>query len=506
MKLKRLLAIIAPAILAASSAQASEVKVYLSQPGRNAALTAAIPDSTLPWPSTYTVPYVMETFNPPARSAGLIPAPYTGAWDVGTYVTGATQLTRISSPDIFGGAGTGTVPGPGNAGSQYLISGSEPGLTVTFTSPARYVGFWWSAGSAGNFVELLDQNDNVLVQLDTTDIIAFLSSAATFTALDGTIYNNSQYFGNPFTDPQGDPGGSYVYINIALDNSVAPTTVIKKIRLWQDAVNHPNSLFELDNLAMSKDFPEPPPGSWVETNLKITIIDPPVTADDTYTTAMNQPAGALDLLANDPYAPTGSTTTAGPASANGGTVAADPGNPGKWLYTPPTGFTGDDTFTYTVCLAPPDNALCSTSTVTVHVLAVAPPVTVNDTYSTNMDQPIGALDLLGNDTLVPAGSTTTAGPASAKGGTVAADPGNPGKWLYTPPVGFTGDDTFTYTVCLPPPNGALCSTATVTIHVLVPFKLPLGGATPVPTLAAWNLVLLALLAGGMAAGAVRRRG
>ncbi|MCW9036979.1 hypothetical protein, partial [Altibacter sp.] len=38
-----------------------------------------------------------------------------------------------------------------------------------------------------------------------------------------------------------------------------------------------------------------------------------------------------------------------------------------------------------------------------------------------------------------------------------------GSYSYVPSVGFTGDVTFDYSVCLPAPNAGTCDTSTVTI-------------------------------------------
>jgi hypothetical protein len=56
--------------------------------------------------------------------------------------------------DMFGGAGgTGKYASAGN-----LV------LTLSDQSDYKYLGFWWSAGSAGNEVELLDEDENVLAR------------------------------------------------------------------------------------------------------------------------------------------------------------------------------------------------------------------------------------------------------------------------------------------------------------------------------------------------------
>jgi len=91
-----------------------------------------------------------------------------------------------------------------------------------------------------------------------------------------------------------------------------------------------------------------------------------------------------------------------------------------------------------------------------------PPVANPDTIHAGLDTPalIPPVDLLGNDTdpdddvLV----VSAVDEATAQGGTLAA---RGSRWLYTPPAGFVGTDTFNYTVT----DGAESSSAAVSIEV-----------------------------------------
>jgi uncharacterized repeat protein (TIGR01451 family) len=175
---------------------------------------------------------------------------------------------------------------------------------------------------------------------------------------------------------------------------------------------------------------------------------------DSATTPFNTPV-SIDVVAND----TSSGTTIVPSSvtvttppANGTVVCNNP-TAGACVYTPNNGFTGTDTFNYSVCDA---NGRCGTTTVTVAV----GPNAVNDTNATAQNT-MAAGNVSSNDTY-PSGSTfTLATPPSH--GTVTLSPD--GSYTYTPASGYSGTDSFTYTVCSPAPNQTLCSTATVTITV-----------------------------------------
>ncbi len=115
---------------------------------------------------------------------------------------------------------------------------------------------------------------------------------------------------------------------------------------------------------------------------------------------------------------------------------------------------GPTTVTYQVCeVAAPGN--CATASVTV----VVSPAPQSDAFSVQAGQTL-ASTVAGNDNM-PAGSVWSVQGATPAGLLFNAD----GSFTYTPPVGTSGPVSFTYQVCLPAPNAALCSTATVTFNV-----------------------------------------
>ncbi len=112
-------------------------------------------------------------------------------------------------------------------------------------------------------------------------------------------------------------------------------------------------------------------------------------------------------------------------------------------------------------------------------LFAATPHAVNDTYDAAMDTPltVPAPGVLANDTGGGLMATVQTAAPTTQGGsvTLAAD----GSFTYTPAAGFSGDDTFNYTITNP--KGT--SSATVTIHVnarpMVTATTPANGATGV---------------------------
>jgi len=182
------------------------------------------------------------------------------------------------------------------------------------------------------------------------------------------------------------------------------------------------------------------------------------------------------LLGNDSAGPgesaqTLSITSVSATSAQGGTVAIVAG---QVVYTPPPGFSGTDTFTYSLTDDGTTNGqpdpLGDTATVEVQVNAVNDPPTAGpDNVTTAEDTPLSfaASDLLVNDgpgAPEEAGQTLSVvavSSTSAQGGTVALVAG---QITYTPPADFVGVDTFTYTLEDDgSPAGQTQGTVTVTV-------------------------------------------
>ncbi|WP_421808925.1 gliding motility-associated C-terminal domain-containing protein [Flagellimonas sp.] len=161
--------------------------------------------------------------------------------------------------------------------------------------------------------------------------------------------------------------------------------------------------------------------------------------------------------------PTGTLTTTDPAN---GTINIDdngtPNDPSddRVTYIPAPDFNGTDTFDYTICNTFGD---CSTATVTVDVLPI---VDTNDD-SVSTDQGVDVVILWkGNDNDIPNIGTITATDPS-NGSIQLNDNGttnNPSddNITYIPNPGYTGTDSFEYTVC---DDNGHCDTATITVIV-----------------------------------------
>ena len=182
--------------------------------------------------------------------------------------------------------------------------------------------------------------------------------------------------------------------------------------------------------------------------------------DDEYTVMENSGPTLLtpDVTANDSGINPGIPFFA-VSSANNGTVtsAGTPSLAHDFSYTPNSGFSGDDTFTYSFLGT---DSVFHTATVTVHVTPLPTPKAVDDEYTVVEGSGANHLDpmVTANDVGVTQ-SLYQHSPASH--GTVTAAMFS-FDYTYTPEPGFSGDDSFTYTFL---GTDGQFHEGTVTIHV-----------------------------------------
>jgi uncharacterized repeat protein (TIGR02543 family) len=238
----------------AAQASANDITLYLSPP--------LVQGSNVSGAGT-----LLESFN----TASLGPCPTTVA--TGTLAINIPSACSIlSTSDVSGASTTTADPTFGGSGSNSPGTGwynpGQPIRTVTFgfTSPVKYVGFWWSGGSPGNVVEFL-KSGTVVATYDSGQIESILGADAPtswpagngyVTSVGSTQYAKGLYFGNPrgFTSnppevPSSIGGGSldaqYVYFNLYMPTG---KTV--------DAVRFSGPGFEWDNVVTSTEAQTPP--------------------------------------------------------------------------------------------------------------------------------------------------------------------------------------------------------------------------------------------------------
>jgi Ca2+-binding RTX toxin-like protein len=167
------------------------------------------------------------------------------------------------------------------------------------------------------------------------------------------------------------------------------------------------------------------------------VNDAPEAMDDVADTPEDTPV-VIDVLENDTD-PDGDPLTVTGASSPDGTVTINPD--GTLTFTPDENFNGPTEITYTVS---DGNGGTDTATVTVDVTPVNDaPDAMDDDGTTTEDTPV-TIDVLGNDSDVDGDMLSVVDLGDPANGTVT-DNGD-GTVDYTPDAGFTGTDTFTYTV------------------------------------------------------------
>lgn len=193
-------------------------------------------------------------------------------------------------------------------------------------------------------------------------------------------------------------------------------------------------------------------GPSVCTTRNVTVNRQPLAVDDSRSVTKNTSGNVFSLLSNDT---TGRTVINGPASDGGDSITITsrtlPNNGGTATitgggttitYSPLAGFSGTETFTYTVTDSMGSTA---TATVTVTVNNTAPTADNDGVYSTSEDTALN----------VPAGSGVLVGDSDANGDSITAIKlTNPskgsvtlntnGSFTYTPSLNQTGADSFTY--------------------------------------------------------------
>lgn len=204
--------------------------------------------------------------------------------------------------------------------------------------------------------------------------------------------------------------------------------------------------------------------------VKITVGDAgaPVAEDDAYETEEGSELRIRNHLSNDALLDNASITSVSSDSGNGAVVL---GEDGSITYTPAEGFSGEDTFTYTIC-DKDETPECSNATVTMTVIDEGSPVANDDTLVIDMNTSEFTINsLLNNDEVLDDATITSVDDTDSRG-TLALN--EDGSISYTPESGYMGEDTFTYSLCDDDQPDATCSTATVTITLIDPvnFDIP----------------------------------
>ncbi|WP_125718508.1 Ig-like domain-containing protein [Pseudoalteromonas rubra] len=197
----------------------------------------------------------------------------------------------------------------------------------------------------------------------------------------------------------------------------------------------------------------------------------PIAADDSATTQQEKPV-TIDVLANDSDSDGSlnyNSLSVVTAPANG-SVALDTVSLGGFIYTPNSGFSGSDTFTYKVQDNEGSVSNTATVTITVERLNMAP-VASNDSASVEIAQSV-TIAVLDNDSdtdgTVQAGTVEIVQSPQMGSTEVSSN----GTITYIHTGTSEGEDSFTYRV--QDDQGAFSNTATVTVTITAPDTTPVA--------------------------------
>ena len=170
------------------------------------------------------------------------------------------------------------------------------------------------------------------------------------------------------------------------------------------------------------------------------VNTPPVAKSQSVTTNRDTPASiTLDATDEDGDSLTYSLTS----SPKQGSLSSFDKDSGSVVYTPKSGYTGSDSFTFT---ANDKSSTSNTAKVSITVNPVThvntPPVAKSQSVTTNRDTPASiTLDATDED----GDSLTYSLTSSPKQGSLSSFDKDSGSVVYNPKSGYTGSDSFTFT-------------------------------------------------------------
>ncbi len=189
-------------------------------------------------------------------------------------------------------------------------------------------------------------------------------------------------------------------------------------------------------------------------SITITAVNDPPTAMDITPTTNEDTAVDITVVNNNTDPDSGDTVTISSFTSPSNGTTASPSST-TFTYTPDTNYNGSDSFVYTLS----DGTATATGTVTITVTAVNDaPTAVNDTATTGTDTAVD-IKVVANDTDVE-GDTLSVTAVTPPGNGMAGKASDT-TVTYTPNAGFSGTDSFDYTLS----DGTDTATGTVTITV-----------------------------------------
>jgi hypothetical protein len=186
----------------------------------------------------------------------------------------------------------------------------------------------------------------------------------------------------------------------------------------------------------------------------------PVAVDDAASTVEDTMMDTSNVLTNDTLVDNAVISHFDAISANSADENVLYIGGGIFGYSPPPGFIGIDSFTYTLTDIQNES---DTATVTITVNPVNDlPVAVNDAVSLDEDTVLNGNVLLDNGALGDEPTSVNPGAVNVTDGSLTLN--TDGTFSYTPNPGFNGTDSFSYSLTDSTPETSTEATVTITVN------------------------------------------
>lgn len=202
------------------------VDVYVSPPDLESALDSGITGTS--------------TENFESRTVGAF-SNFTSSTINGSYSLTAGTAS-IQANNIYGGF---------EEGKQLAVNPQTGRITLTLDAPVRYFGFYFTAGDAANNIDLYN-GPTLMLSFSTGTLISLLPNTptATITAINGSVYNTRDYYGQPSTGSNNSE--AYAYLHFIANGA----TTFNRVVLSQ--ITTASAIFENDNHSVRTTAPAVP--------------------------------------------------------------------------------------------------------------------------------------------------------------------------------------------------------------------------------------------------------
>jgi hypothetical protein len=404
------------------------------------------------------------------------------------------SITKSGCFNLVGPGGSGIDPGDPCSVDGLLIaidpSGDEEGLTATAAHDIISVAISERAEDLDGNSMIDEKIFTILKVSDLSDLPANTIWRTEWTAPNGTVYFTSMRTGETpqvvaptFSYGWLDTSTGSIYRTVADadygsfsgDGAIRIAVSLDKFDVISGAGGatgmgpgatlnavqaSTNTLIGVVGSGLLQTNDETVAGTYYMIGNEACVNQAPSAVDDTAATDI-ETAVVIDVLANDtdPENDPLSLQDAGPAANGSVAIVTDAGGQ-KVEYTPAAGFSGTDTFNYTISDGQGNTASAEVTVIVNEVIDNHDPEPLDDAASTNEGQSV-VIAVLANDSDPDDDPLTVSSVTQPTHGSTAINPDS--TVTYTPNPGFFGVDTFSYTAS-DGRGGTADATVTVTVH------------------------------------------